>query len=137
MTTSDRTAAALHGKLVAALDALDDAERRYADLTAWGRAQHPELSPAVADMRTATYKLMRDAMQDWTLAHQRVQSYAAALTAVSTYAMAQRDRDRQSSRGPFAHPRTRGFDASHYFGDTCPRGHFDHELAPAMAGGPS
>jgi hypothetical protein len=34
-------------------------------------------------------------------------------------------------RGPFTHPGTRGYDASHYFGDLCPNGHFDHVVAPA------
>lgn len=87
---ADRTAVALHGKLVGALVALEDAETRYADLTKWGRDKHPELPAALADMRTQTFKPMRDAIQDFNLAHQRVQSYAAALTAVSTYAMALR-----------------------------------------------
>jgi ribosomal protein L37AE/L43A len=34
-------------------------------------------------------------------------------------------------RGPFTHPGTRGYDPSHYFGDLCPNGHFDHIVAPA------
>jgi hypothetical protein len=38
--------------------------------------------------------------------------------------------------GPFIHPGARGFDRSHYFGDPCPGGHFNHCQAPAEAGDP-
>jgi hypothetical protein len=83
---ADRTAAGLRAQLVAALDLHEDAKRRYAELRAWGRAAHPELPPATADMRTQTYRQMQDAMTDYVDSRAEAQMYAAALTAMCAYA---------------------------------------------------
>lgn len=76
------TPAELHKKLDEALDLLADAELRYAEEQRYWRDRAPAgESTALADMRAQGTKAMRDAMADWQLAHQRIQSYAAAAVA--------------------------------------------------------
>lgn len=75
--TDDEIEAAMN----TAVDDHEQAKRRYAHLIAWGRRKHPELPPAVADMRTRSFKEMQDAMADYSLTQQEALMYASVLTA--------------------------------------------------------
>jgi hypothetical protein len=75
-----------------ALADLDDAERRFAGVRAAGRqaGARKGLSPKVADIAGRDDAPMREAMTDWSTAHTRIQSYAAAATALLLAESAQR-----------------------------------------------
>lgn len=72
-------AADLHKKLDEALRLLEVAERRFAAEQA--RHRRPNEPAAVGNLRARDSQEMRDCQADWQLAHQRIQSYAAAAMA--------------------------------------------------------
>lgn len=80
MTVS--TAGQATAALLQCLADLADAEGRYRQARAAGRARHPDLPPRVADLRTRSDDAMRIAISDWQVATERVRAYGAAASAL-------------------------------------------------------